>query len=213
MSAASPIGASGRRGQRTVAGACAAVALLLGAGRARAEWPPSAADDGVYGRFGGDTDISLKLGGMLRDEGVAGSVGGSMHYYSLLGVTADYSESLAADASDARSFSVGLELRPLFLPRWALGHERGPAWLDLSLDSLAAGFGAYFSDAEVDGRNTRGLWVSLGAGVPLLGSAAGPWVEVRALRRFPDQSAAIDAHNALFVYLSWHHILQLGPSE
>lgn len=167
----------------------------------------------MYGRFGGDTDISLKLGGMLRDEGLSGSVGGSIHYYSLLGVTADYSESLVADAPDARSFSAGIEVRPLFLPRWALGLERGPAWLDLALDSLAAGFGAYFSDAELDGQNARGVWVSLGAGMPLLASASGPWLEVRALRRFPDQSTALDAHNALFVYLSWHHILQLGPND
>lgn len=195
------------------AGAAALLALLLAPGRAAAEWPPPAEDDGVYGRFRGDTDLSLKLGGMLRDEGLAGSVGGSAHYYSLLGITADYSESLVADGPDARSFSVGLDLRPLFLPRWVLGLERGPAWLDLTLDSLAAGFGAYVSDAEVDGRNTRGLWFSLGAGVPLLGSASGPWVELRALRRFPDQTAALEAHNALFVYLSWHHILQLGPSE
>lgn len=210
--AASLIGASAR-GHVGRTGAAAGLALLLCAGRAVAEWPPSAEDDGVYGRFRGDTDISLKLGGMLHDDGVAGSVGGSMHYYSLLGVTADYSESLMADASDARSFSVGLELRPLFLPRWALGLERGPAWLDLTVDSLAAGFGAYFSDAEVDVRGTRGMWVSLGAGVPLLGSAAGPWLEVRGLRRFPDQATTRDAHNALFVYLSWHHILQLGPGE
>jgi hypothetical protein len=210
--ATSPFGLAWRRlvGR---GGFAAVLALQLVPARAGAEWPPSAEDDGVYGRFRGDTDLSLKLGGMLRDEGLAGSVGGSAHYYSLLGITADYSESLVADAPDARSFSVGLDLRPLFLPRWALGLERGPAWLDLTVDSFAAGFGAYFSDAEVDGRNTRGMWLSLGAGVPLLGSASGPWVEVRGLRRFPDQTASLTAHNALFVYLSWHHILQLGPSD
>lgn len=201
------------RARLSRAGARIGLCCLLCAGRAGAEWPPSAEDDGVYGRFRGDTDISLKLGGMLRDEGLSGSVGGSIHYYSLLGVTADYSESLVADAPDARSFSAGIEVRPLFLPRWALGLERGPAWLDLALDSLAAGFGAYFSDAELDGENARGVWVSLGAGMPLLASASGPWLEVRALRRFPDQSTALDAHNALFVYLSWHHILQLGPND
>lgn len=211
--AASLIGESRARGHLGP-GACALLALCLWAGRASAEWPPSPESDGVYGRFRGNTDISLKLGGMLRDEGLAGSVGGSMHYYSLIGVTGDYSESLAADAADARSFSLGLELRPLFLPRWALGLERGPAWLDLCVDSLAAGFGAYFSDAELDGHGTRGAWASLGAGVPLLGDAAGPWLEVRGLRRFPDPAAlGTAAHNALFVYLSWHHLLQLGPDE
>jgi hypothetical protein len=190
------------------------VALLAAAAPARAAWPPDAESDGVYGRFRGDTDLSLKLGGMLRDSGVAGSVGASAHYYSLLGITGDYSESLMADSLHARSASVGMELRPLFLPRWALGLERGPAWLDLALDSAAFGFGAYFTDAEADARGSRGAWMSLGFGAPLLGAASGPWLELRALRRFPDHDAnGVDAHNALFVYLSWHHVLQLGPER
>jgi hypothetical protein len=188
--------------------------LLLGTSPAGAEWPPNAERDGVYGRFRGDTDISLKLGGMVRDSGLAGSVGASMHYYSLLGVTGDYSESLVADSLHARSAAVGMELRPLFLPRWALGLERGPAWLDLALDSAALGFGAYFTDAEGDSRGSRGAWLSLGFGAPLLGAASGPWLEVRALRRFPDPAAfGGQAHNAAFVYLSWHHVLQLGPAH
>jgi hypothetical protein len=188
--------------------------LLLVAGTASAEWPPRTESDGVYGRFHGDTDISLKLGGMVRDSGLAGSVGASAHYYSLLGITGDYSESLVADSLHARSAAIGMELRPLFLPRWVLGLERGPAWLDLALDSAALGFGAYFTDAEAEGRGSRGAWVSLGAGAPLLGEASGPWLELRALRRFPDpDEVAPAAHNALFVYLSWHHVLQLGPKE
>lgn len=179
-----------------------------------AAWPPTPAADGVYGRFRGNTDLSLKLGGMLRDEGLAGSVGASVHYYSSLGLTGDYSESLVADSLHARSFSLGVDLRPLFLPRWLLGLERGPAWLDLALDSLALGFGAYFSDSELEGGGTRGAWLSLGAGVPLIGDAAGPWLELRGLRRFPDPTAmASAAHNALFVYLSWHHLLQIGSAD
>jgi hypothetical protein len=186
----------------------------LGASRAAAEWPPKAETDGVYGRFRGDTDVSLKLGGMVRDAGLAGSVGASMHYYCLLGITGDYSESLVADSQHARSAAVGMEVRPLFLPRWALGLERGPAWLDLALDSAAFGFGAYFTDAEAKSRGSRGVWLSLGLGAPLLGTASGPWLELRALRRFPDPNGRdAQAHNAAFVYLSWHHVLQLGPAR
>jgi hypothetical protein len=189
------------------------VSALLATGRAEAVWPPEAQSDGVYGRFSGNTDVSLKLGGMIRDSSLAGSVGGSVHYYSLFGVTGDYSESLVADDLHARSVSFGMELRPLFLPRWALGFERGPAWLDLALDSAAVGFGAYFNETEHADRGTRGAWLSLGFGAPLLGDASGPWLELRALRRFPDHAAvAPEAHNALFVYLSWHHVLQLGSS-
>jgi hypothetical protein len=190
------------------------VSLLLVGSTASAAWPPRTESDGVYGRFHGDTDISLKLGGLVRDSGLAGSVGASAHYYSLIGLTGDYSESLVADSLHARSAAIGMELRPLFLPRWVLGLERGPAWLDLALDSAALGFGAYFTDAETEGRGSRGAWVSLGAGVPLLGEASGPWLELRGLRRFPDpDELAPAAHNALLLYLSWHHVLQLGPKE
>lgn len=213
MSALRPLRATTCRA-RLVAVATAVLCWLSAEASARAAWPLRADNDGVYGRFSGNTDVSLKLGGMLRDAGVAGSVGASIHYYSLLGVTGDYSESLVADSLHARSASVGMELKPLFLPRWALGMERGPAWLDLALDSAAFGFGAYFTDAAAEARGSRGAWVSLGLGVPLFGGASGPWLELRGLRRFPDRDVVgVAAHNALFVYLSWHHVLQLGQRE
>ncbi len=189
--------------------------LLLAAlpGPAAAHWPPPPESDGVYGRLGGNTDASLKLGGLLSQSRLSASVGLSVHYYSLLGITGDYSESLADDASQLRSFSVGSELRPLFLPRWLLGMQRGPAWLDLTLDSMCVGFGAYFGQVAAPADDTRGVWLSLGLGVPVIGRASGPWLELRGLRRWPDPSAGADAHNALFVYLSWHQMVQLGAAK
>ena len=187
---------------------------FLFAPRLAAHWPPRAASDGVYGRFSGNTDLSLKLGGLISDSRVAGSVGASAHYYSLIGVTGDYSESLVADAAHSRSFSVGTELRPLFLPRWVLGLERGPAWLDLTLDSTCVGFGAYFTDAGTELEDTRGVWLSFGMGAPLLGQAAGPWLELRLVRRFPDHDAHGDEpRNAMMFYLSWHHVMQLSRGD
>jgi hypothetical protein len=166
----------------------------------------------VYGRFHGDTDLSLKLGGLISDSRLAGSVGASAHYYSMLGVTGDYSESLVTDALHTRSFSLGMELRPLFLPRWALDLERGPAWLDLTLDSACMGFGAYFTDAGTELADTRGAWLSLGRGIPVLGNATGPWLELRLLRRLPDHELlGHEPHNALLIYLSWHQVIQLSP--
>lgn len=179
-----------------------------------AHWPSSAEGDGVYGRLRGNTDLSLKLGGLISDSRIAGSVGASAHYYSLIGVTGDYTESLSADTSETRSLSVGMELRPLFLPRWLLGLQRGPAWLDLTLDATCIGFGAYFGGGSTELDDTRGVWASFGLGVPVFGHAGGPWLELRLIRRFPDRDAFLaEPRNALMVYLSWHHVLQLSSNE
>jgi hypothetical protein len=189
-------------------------ASFLVAPRLAARGPSTSENDGVYGRFGGNTDLSLKLGGLISDSRLAGSVGASAHYYSLIGVTGDYSESLVADAAHTRSFSLGTELRPLFLPRWVLGFERGPAWLDLTLDSTCVGFGAYFTDAGTELEDTRGVWLSFGVGAPLLGQAPGPWLELRLVRRFPDHDAlGGEPRNALMFYLSWHHVMQLSRGD
>ena len=194
------------------AGVCALFALMPPA--AAADWPPPPESDGVYGRLRGNTDASLKLGGLLSHSRLSASVGASAHYYSLLGITGDYSESLADDALQQRSFSVGSELRPLFLPRWLLGKQTGPAWLDLTLDSICVGFGAYFAQVAEPAEDLRGVWMSAGVGLPVIGRASGPWVELRALRRWPDPGAEPGAaHNALFVYLSWHQLVQLGNAH
>jgi hypothetical protein len=179
---------------------------------ADARWPPRAEADGVYGRFHGDTDVSLKLGGLVSEGRLSGSVGASAHYYSLVGITGDYSENLMTEAAHVRSGALGAELKPLFLPRWLLGFERGPAWLDLAVDSTSVGFGAYLSDSSRSDDTTRGIWMSLGLGMPILGQATGPWLELRGTRRFPDPGQLGEqAHNALLVYLSWHQFFQLGP--
>jgi len=192
---------------------CLAALSLFGR-TASAHWPPAPESDGVYGRLRGDTDASLKLGGLISRSRFSGSIGASVHYYSLVGITGDYSQSLDSDPAQLRSFSIGTELRPLFLPRWLGGHERGPAWLDLTLDSVSIGFGAYFSRASEPIGASRGVWMSIGLGVPVLGRASGPWLEVRELRRWPDREEnSPDAHNALLVYLSWHELVQLGRSQ
>jgi hypothetical protein len=189
----------------------AALALVVTLLPTAAAALPGSESDGVYGRFHGNTDLSLKLGGMLSHARLAGSVGASAHYYSTIGVVGDYSESLFNDSLHTRSVSFGTELRPLFLPRWALGLERGPAWLDLALDSVSLGFGAFFMDAGSGLDDARGVWLSLGLGIPVLGDACGPWLELRELRRIPDHGIdASDPHNALFLYLSWHQVVQFA---
>jgi hypothetical protein len=52
-----------------------------------------------------------------------------------------------------------------------------------------------------------GPQLSLGFGVPLLGRASGPWVEVKGVYRFP---SAPENGAALFAFLSWHALFDSG---
>jgi hypothetical protein len=157
--------------------------------------------DGVYGRFDGDLDFGLAVGAEVGSAGNAAPiVRGSAHYFSLAGLYAG-GRFKAGAASAPNLFDLGVDVRPLFVPRWAKGYEVGPALFDLTLDSLSLSLGAFWA-AESEKRPTeRGFEASLGFGVPLLASAAGPWLEARGVLRYPDSGPRDEA---VLLAFSWH---------
>ncbi len=170
----------------------------------------------MYGRFDGDLDWSLKVGSQWTQSsnsygsGLSGSVGASAHYYSLFGVTLDYADGWDDRTGPGRSASLGIELRPLFLPRFVLDRQRGPAWLDLTIDSLAVGFGGYFSGGTEQLEASHGVWLSAGAGVPVASAASGPWLEARYTLRASEWSTGTEAtRHQILLYLSWHGFASL----
>ena len=177
----------------------AATALLHG-GVARAEGDsepepaarvhaPLPGSDGVYGRFDGSLTLAASWGGELETSDPRGALKLTAHYLWTAGVYARYSDAFGGSSErPTRVASLGIDIRPLFLPRFALDTERGPAILDLTLDSLSLSAGAYF--AEPLGQSfgdERGFEAGLGFGVPLCGAAQGAWLEARAERRFADR--------------------------
>jgi hypothetical protein len=104
-----------------------------------------------------------------------------------------------------RALSLGADVRPLFLPRFALNLEQGPALLDLMLDSVSLNIGPYF--AQPSGRSfggELGLDLGVGFGLPLSARASGLWLEARVQRRFPDEDRAEWLFSAS---LSLHRVL------
>jgi hypothetical protein len=179
-------------------GLAAAASLHGGVARADADSQPEPAArmhapspgyDGVYGRLDGSLTLGASLGGELEASDPRGVLKLSAHYLWTAGVYARYSDALGGSSErPARVASLGVDLRPLFLPRFALDNEQGPAILDLTLDSLSLSAGAYF--AEPLGKSfgdERGFEAGLGFGVPLCGEARGAWLEARAERRFADR--------------------------
>ncbi len=176
-------------------GACA-----LSAGRAQAEPLATSRHDGVYDRFDGDLDLGLAVGAELGSAGnAAPAVRASAHYFSIAGVYLG-GRIEAGHESAPSLFSLGVDLRPLFVPRWAKGYETGPGLLDLTLDSLSLSVGAFWAARSAHDEE-RGFEAGLGFGVPLLARASGPWLEARGLLRYPD---AEKREEAVLIALAWH---------
>jgi hypothetical protein len=162
--------------------------------------------DGAYGRLDGDLDLALGVGPSFgfTDGKAALSFRGSVHWLTIAGIYALYQEALPEAAQLQRRLGVGIDVRPLFLVRWPRGLERGPALLDLTLDSLSLGLGMSFGE-EVDRAfgSRHGFETSLGFGVPLTLNASGPWLEVRAGAVLP---SSLESEASLMALLSWHFV-------
>ena len=189
--------------------------------------PQAGTGDGVYGRFDGDVDWGVGVGARIDRTTPRLAVQSTLHYFSMAGVYAGYADSFSEDQPVSQGEAeqeggpeqhtraerdagverhlvlVGIDLRPAFVPRWALGMEVGPTWVDLTIDSISLGIGAYWSEVDGDFANGRGLETGLGFGFPLVGKAAGPWLDLRGslmLADHPERRALATAT----ISLSWH---------
>jgi hypothetical protein len=158
--------------------------------------------DGAYGRFDGDLDLGLGAG-MSAGFG-SGDMGvgfrATAHWYSSVGLFVGYTEALGESRFERRG-GAGIELEPLFLLRWSQALERGPALLDLTLDSLSLGVGYFLLEPAGRGFGSRrGVELSLGFGIPLLGEAGGPWLEARGGYFLPKSEHEFTG----LLFLSWH---------
>jgi hypothetical protein len=162
--------------------------------------------DGVYGRFDNPFDWGLHLGAEIHDDGAAGAARTTLHYFSMAGIYAGYADAFGSDALEgSRILSFGVDLRPAFIPRWSKNWEQGSNFLDLAVDSISLGIGAYFRTPNGGSfGERRGFELSLGFGLPLLGRAAGPWVGARSLFRWEESNGGSSVVNAsLLATLGW----------
>jgi hypothetical protein len=201
-----------------LAGACALLVACAVSPTAHAE-PHQAA----HGRFQGDVDLSASLGAEIAKGGPGVAAQARLFYLGSAGVYLAYADGLGSKRPVRRSIAFGIGVRPLFLPRWGSDLERGPRWLDLTVDSIALDLGLFLAEREQgDWASAPGLEAGLGAEIPLVGRAAGPWIGLRGALRW--SSAALAASTpgeplaALgFVTLTWHvvtaaHLVDSGDS-
>ena len=179
--------------------------------------------DGVYGRFDGDFDLSIAAGGSITKGASGGAAMVRAFFLHTAGIYGAYTDAFAETSRvPARTLALGLSLRPLFLPRWAYDLDRGPAILDLTLDSITFDLGVLWPATE-RGRFSRqpGMELGLGTEVPLIGTASGPWIGARGALRWhaSELSGASELDPplkpSLFLTLAWHfvantHVVDVG---
>src|SRR5690606_12451233 len=125
------------------------------------------------------------------------------HYLYMAGIYVEAAVPVD-DSSVSWTGAAGIDLRPLFLPRWALDLERGPAFVDLLLDSLALSGGAYAQQFELAERaRLWGVQAELGAAIPLMAHAHGLWIHLRASARFPLSEPEPGSPLGFVALLSW----------
>lgn len=194
----------------------AALALALAAVLAAA--PARADNDGLYGRFEGDLGLRLGAGAALAAGGPMLAVEAGARYLCTAGVYLHYADALATSGPRVRrSIAAGVDLAPLFLARYAINAERGPARLDLLLDSLAFGVGAFWDEPRLGPWATKpGVEITLGFAVPFLPRATGPYLGLRAALRWRDADLVrhsggpdvVERGALLSLTLGWHHVVR-----
>jgi hypothetical protein len=153
------------------------------------------------------------LAAEIGDAGARSAARLSAHYYSMVGAYVGYHDAFGSGVEPARTLSLGIDLRPAFVPRWAENLEQGPGWVDLAVDSVSLGLGVFWEQAAaVSFGAQRGLEGSLGFGLPLFGTASGLWFGLRANLRWPELAgmAHRPAAAAAILTLEWHHLVVTG---
>ncbi len=161
--------------------------------------PLSSQGDGVYGRFDGDVDFGVGLGLRAGPDAVGPSARISLHYLQSLGLVGQFTWP-STGQKERWEAALGLDIRPLFLPRWALDLEQGPAFADLLLDSLSVSVGPVFTYYDHSPRTGFGL--DLGAALPLNGHAHGFWLHLRGGPQWLPHESHVRV--SFLAALAWH---------
>jgi hypothetical protein len=190
-------------------GGTALAAALLAAAPARAE------GDGLYGRFAGDVELRGAAGVAVVAGGpmIAGEIGA--RYLSSAGIFVGYADAAGGRKPRVlRSIAAGVEVAPFFLTRYASNAERGPAHLDLLLDSLAFGVGAFWAQPQGSAFGARpGLEIALSMSIPILPRIDGPILGVRGALRWRDEDlggrpeGVVDRGALLSFTIGWRQVV------
>lgn|GEM_PF-952955 len=159
--------------------------------------------DGVYGRFDGPLALSLGVGleavptpGVVRPTAAL-----SGRFYQSVGLNLALAQAVTSTDPLERSLAASLLVEPVFLLRWSGDHEWGHAFWDLALDSISVSAGAFCAQPRAGNFcESAGFRLGLGAGLPLLAKAGGPWLRLGGRL---DTGLGADLVGAFWANLEW----------
>jgi len=149
---------------------------------------PNYRSDGVYGRFDGELSLMPDVGIDWTEAGWSTRLGIAAYYLNTVGIRFHSADGRWSPVSPRADFNVSvlaLACRPLFLLRWAQDWEKGPTFLDLTLDSLTLSVGSFWSRQHSTATLHYGVETELSMGFPLIGRAHGPWLTASVANRLP----------------------------
>ncbi len=155
-------------------------------------WAAAAHADGAYGRLGGDVSLQGSVGPTFG-HGPAVGVSASALYLVTAGPYVATDLALGDGARWAhlgngrlRSVTTGVELRPIFIPRFLKAMESGRAFWDLVLDSAGFRLGARFHP----GSEARSLEIGGVLDVPLGTHFSGAFLGLSVTKTVPGRALA-----------------------
>lgn len=210
----------GSRGQHFLSrGVLVASVMLGGASSAASPSDPS------HGRFDGDLAIAGALGPTMSPRGLRVTADLRLRYLSTAGVFGTYEDGASFDTSaePRRALAFGIELRPLFLGRWATDRELGRPRLDMFIDSLGLELGAVFQEPKGARFGAKpGLQMGLGVELPFFTRPSGPFLSLHGGVRLSDVALSggplegpSDRSLYLLIAIGWQqlfggHVVDLG---
>jgi len=187
--------------------------LALATSAARVE---AAGADASHGRIEGDLAVVTGLGAVVSPRGPRMAADLRLRYLWSAGLFVTYEDGplVGSSAEPRRALATGLEVRPLFLARWARGLEIGSPYPDLIIDSFAIELGAVFLQPRGESFGSKpGLQAGLGLEVPFFPRASGLWIGFHGGLRWSDAAlagtgadTASDRGGYLLVSLSWQQV-------
>jgi hypothetical protein len=154
--------------------------------------------DAAYGRLNGDVAIAASAGVAAGRPGPRFDGDLRLRYLQTAGVFG------TVVAGDGTLLATGIELRPLFVSRWALGNELGYPRLDMLIDSAAIEVGVAFLHPG----SQRAFQAGLGLELPFFTVATGPFLGIHGGLRWSEDALAGQGTGEAFVALTlgWQQI-------